>query len=109
VHGIASQNANFTFIAMGIVTAVLNIVPHLRRFRVYIHRARLNFWQAFVRQFDLGTWSLTGFVLVTGSVILAYSYRKSREIGADHEVEPVLHRTQDAFFIMYGAMTQQGN
>ncbi|XP_033606627.1 uncharacterized protein LOC111862722 isoform X2 [Cryptotermes secundus] len=79
------------------------------RFRVYIHRLQLNFWQSFVRPFDLGVWTLTGCVLVTGSVMLAYSYRRSRENGADHEVEPVLHRIQDAFLVTYGAMLQQGS
>lgn len=40
--------------------------------------------------------------------MLAYSYRRSREIGADREVDPALHRIQDAFLITYGAMLQQG-
>lgn len=106
---ITSQNTTFTVIAVRTVTAVRNRVPRLPRFRVYIHRPQLNFWQSFVRPFDLGVWTLTGFVLVTGSVMLACSYRKSREIGADHEVKPVLHRIQDAFLVTYGAMLQQGN
>jgi hypothetical protein len=59
--------------------------------------------------FDLGLWCLTGVVLVAGSVLLAFSYRKSREMGTEHDVGPVLHRIQDAFLITYGAMLQQGN
>jgi hypothetical protein len=62
-----------------------------------------------VTPFDAGVWSLTGFVLVAGSVMLAFSYSRSREMGADRGVEPALHRVQDAFLVTYGAMLQQGD
>jgi hypothetical protein len=59
-------------------------------------------------QFDLGLWCFTFVVLVTGSAVLAFSDRRSREMDeVDGEV-PILLTIQDAFLVTCGALLQQG-
>lgn len=52
--------------------------------------------------FDLGICCFTGVFLVVASVMLFFSYRRSREEG------PIAVTIQDAFLVIYGALLQQG-